>query len=153
MNDNVPSHAARANQWIFGKDFCHTWENHAIASLLSRFESNRKRLGYPEEENVITPVEGRVPPRMTSGMSSWLQPKIFHLKKSKAWRLQSTAGFFYLLLKMVVIYNIYWLNYGSKLKMLFCILVVLKLNIPKIINFFIFYLKLSIFEILSMSYT
>ena len=49
MHDNAPSHAAR----LTTEYFCEAWENYAMASLFSRFESHRKSMEHPETEALL----------------------------------------------------------------------------------------------------
>ena len=38
---------------IFAECFCEAWENYAMASLFSRFESHRKSVEHPETEALL----------------------------------------------------------------------------------------------------
>ena len=53
MHDNAPSHAARLSTEFFAECFCEAWENYAMASLFSRFESHRKSVEHPETEALL----------------------------------------------------------------------------------------------------
>ena len=52
MHDNPPSHAARLTTEYL-QCVCNAWENYAMDSLFSRFESHRKSLEHPEKEALI----------------------------------------------------------------------------------------------------